>query len=106
MRSSSCSVASVAVPAFRASSSIFNFAIGNSDAHGKNFALASEPLGLPHLAPLYDLVSTHVVRCVGAQVDAARTEGWHVPVLDEIAEVVATRAAQLGVATGHPAAGR
>jgi len=125
---------------------VFNFAIGNSDSHGKNFALVYEPVGVPHLAPLYDLVSTRVyegltpalamriggasdpaevtltnwdalaaeaglgrlaarvqdttariVRCVEAQLDAARAEGWHVALLDEIAEVVATRAEQLAV---------
>lgn len=37
-----------------------NFLLGNSDAHGKNYALLYEPLGNPHLAPLYDVVSTSV----------------------------------------------
>ena len=35
----------------------FNYLIGNSDAHGKNFALLYGPDGT-RLAPLYDLVST------------------------------------------------
>lgn len=38
---------------------IFNWAIGNSDAHGKNFSLLHADDGL-RLAPLYDLVSTAV----------------------------------------------
>lgn len=38
---------------------IFNWAIGNSDAHGKNFGVLHEHDG-PRLAPLYDLVSTLV----------------------------------------------
>jgi serine/threonine-protein kinase HipA len=36
-----------------------NFLLGNSDAHGKNFALLYEPDGV-RLAPLYDIVSTAV----------------------------------------------
>lgn len=36
-----------------------NYALGNGDAHGKNFALLSGPGGL-RLAPLYDLTSTVV----------------------------------------------
>lgn len=39
---------------------IFNFLIGNSDAHGKNYALLYEPVGSPSMAPLYDLVCTGV----------------------------------------------
>jgi len=37
-----------------------NFLLGNSDAHGKNYALLYEPLGIGRLAPLYDVVSTRV----------------------------------------------
>ena len=37
---------------------IFNLAIGNNDAHGKNFALLHRPDGTIRLAPFYDLVST------------------------------------------------
>ncbi len=36
---------------------IFNLAIGNADAHGKNFSLLYDAAG-PRLAPLYDLLST------------------------------------------------
>ena len=37
----------------------FNALIGNHDAHGKNFSLLYRA-GAPHLAPLYDLLSTAV----------------------------------------------
>lgn len=37
---------------------IFNFVIGNHDAHAKNFSLLRQPDGLTRLAPLYDLAST------------------------------------------------
>jgi serine/threonine-protein kinase HipA len=36
---------------------IFNFAIGNADAHGKNFSFLLEDKG-PRFAPFYDLLST------------------------------------------------
>lgn len=38
---------------------IFNFLVGNSDAHGKNVSFLLLPQG-PVLAPLYDLVSTRI----------------------------------------------
>jgi len=38
---------------------IFNYLIGNADAHGKNFSLLYEE-GKPSLAPAYDLLSTAV----------------------------------------------
>ncbi|MGB8352606.1 MAG: type II toxin-antitoxin system HipA family toxin [Chthoniobacteraceae bacterium] len=38
---------------------IFNYLIGNADAHGKNFSLLHEE-GKPRLAPAYDLLSTAV----------------------------------------------
>ena len=37
---------------------VFNLAIGNNDAHGKNFALLHRTDGTARLAPFYDLVST------------------------------------------------
>jgi serine/threonine-protein kinase HipA len=41
---------------------IFNYLVGNNDAHGKNFSLLSRGLGTDHvhvsLAPLYDILST------------------------------------------------
>ena len=36
---------------------IFNLAIGNADAHGKNFSFLHDTRG-PHLTPLYDLLAT------------------------------------------------
>src|SRR5215469_3665364 len=38
---------------------IFNYLIGNADAHGKNFSLLYDE-GKPRLAPAYDLLSTAV----------------------------------------------
>ena len=35
---------------------IFNLAVGNSDNHGKNHALLYAGAGVPHLAPLYDIL--------------------------------------------------
>jgi serine/threonine-protein kinase HipA len=37
---------------------IFNYLIGNNDAHGKNFSLIYPEKGITRLAPLYDLVCT------------------------------------------------
>jgi len=37
---------------------VFNYIIGNCDAHGKNFSLLYSPSGKAKLAPFYDLVST------------------------------------------------
>jgi serine/threonine-protein kinase HipA len=37
---------------------LFNFLIGNADAHSKNYSLLLEGLRTPDLAPLYDLLST------------------------------------------------
>lgn len=39
---------------------VFNFAIGNGDAHSKNYSLLLEGDRAPRLAPLYDLLSTRV----------------------------------------------
>jgi len=39
---------------------LVSFLLGNSDAHGKNFALLYEPTAAVRLAPLYDVVSTAV----------------------------------------------
>jgi serine/threonine-protein kinase HipA len=39
---------------------LVNFVLGNSDAHGKNFALLYEGTGSVRLAPVYDVVSTAV----------------------------------------------
>lgn len=39
---------------------LLNLLIGNADAHSKNYSLLLEGPGAPHLAPLYDLLSTRV----------------------------------------------
>lgn len=39
---------------------LFNFLVGNNDAHAKNYSLILEGERAPRLAPLYDLVSTEV----------------------------------------------
>jgi serine/threonine-protein kinase HipA len=39
---------------------LLNFLLGNSDAHGKNYALLYDPEAGVRVAPLYDLVSTQV----------------------------------------------
>ncbi|MEX0749301.1 MAG: HipA domain-containing protein [Dehalococcoidia bacterium] len=36
----------------------FNVIIGNADAHGKNFSIMHDELGVLRFAPLYDLIST------------------------------------------------
>lgn len=41
--------------------SIFNFAIGNGDAHRKNFSLLTNEKGIIALSPVYDLVSSRLV---------------------------------------------
>ncbi len=41
--------------------SIFNFAIGNGDAHRKNFSLLTNKKGIVALSPVYDLVSSRLV---------------------------------------------
>ena len=43
-----------------ADAAIFNLIIGNADAHAKNFSLLRKEPGEIVLAPLYDLVATHV----------------------------------------------
>jgi serine/threonine-protein kinase HipA len=39
---------------------VFNYAIGNGDAHLKNFSLLTSPDGDPVLTPAYDLVNTNL----------------------------------------------
>ena len=43
---------------------IFNYIIGNGDAHGKNFSVLHRG-GVPELAPMYDVMSTTVYPDVG-----------------------------------------
>ncbi len=47
---------------------LVNFLLGNSDAHGKNFALLHAEDG-PRLAPLYDIVSVAVYSSDGSSLD-------------------------------------
>jgi serine/threonine-protein kinase HipA len=63
---------------------VLNFVLGNSDAHGKNFAILFTPEGR-QLAPLYDVVSTAVydlernmAMAVGSNFDPdlVRLEDW------------------------------
>jgi len=61
---------------------VFNWLIGNCDAHGKNFSLLYDS-GSPTLAPLYDLVSTtaysELTRRLAMGIDGARN-------IDEISD--------------------
>ena len=43
-----------------ADAAIFNLIIGNADAHAKNYSLLRRETGEVVLAPLYDLVATHM----------------------------------------------
>ncbi|MBS1869583.1 MAG: type II toxin-antitoxin system HipA family toxin [Actinobacteria bacterium] len=64
---------------------VFNWLVGNCDAHGKNFSLLYDG-GAPTLAPLYDLVSTTAypelttrlaMRIDGAaQIEEVDMDGW------------------------------
>jgi len=56
---------------------IFNYLIGNADAHGKNFSLLHEN-GMPRLAPAYDLLCTAVYPDLSAKV-AMRIGGKYLP---------------------------
>jgi serine/threonine-protein kinase HipA len=53
---------------------VFNWLIGNCDAHGKNYSLLYDT-GAPTLAPLYDLVNTtmydHLTRRLAMRIDGA-----------------------------------
>ena len=49
---------------------VFNFIIGNSDAHGKNFSLLHKN-GKYELSPLYDLVSTCVYEALSVNMAMA-----------------------------------
>jgi len=56
---------------------LFNFLIGNSDAHGKNISLLLLPQG-PVLAPFYDLLSTRIYAHYGLTNDMAMGIGGNV----------------------------
>ena len=53
---------------------IFNYLIGNSDAHGKNLSLLLFPSG-PRLAPFYDLLSTRIYSHYGLTAQLAMKIG-------------------------------
>ncbi len=53
---------------------IFNFAVGNGDAHRKNFSLLTDEDGTVALSPAYDLVSSRLV-IPGEQEELALTVG-------------------------------
>ncbi|HEU0014486.1 MAG TPA: HipA domain-containing protein, partial [Longimicrobium sp.] len=68
---------------------LFNLLVGNNDAHAKNLALLYTPDGL-QLAPVYDVVSTHVYphldRQFSIEVGGQRTpEALHRTALDKFA---------------------
>ncbi|MDL2321216.1 HipA domain-containing protein, partial [Desulfosarcina sp. OttesenSCG-928-B08] len=62
---------------------LFNYAIGNCDAHGKNFSLICTWRHGMSLAPFYDLVSTRVYPELVQKFAMAIGETFHV---DKIAE--------------------
>ncbi len=53
-------VADPSAPATLLCAVTLNVALGNCDAHGKNFSLLHTESGILHLAPLYDLLSTRL----------------------------------------------
>ncbi len=53
---------------------VFNYLIGNSDAHGKNLSLLLLPEG-PRLSPFYDLLSTRIYAQYGLTSDLAMKVG-------------------------------
>ena len=72
---------------------IFNYLIGNSDAHGKNISLVLLPEG-PMLAPFYDLLSTRIYAHYGL------AEGLAMKIGGE-SEPDAIRATPLGTVRGR-----
>ncbi|MEA3362686.1 MAG: type II toxin-antitoxin system HipA family toxin [Thermodesulfobacteriota bacterium] len=56
---------------------IYNFLIGNSDAHGKNISFLLLPQG-PVLAPFYDLLSTRIYAHYGLTSDMAMKIGGEI----------------------------
>jgi serine/threonine-protein kinase HipA len=72
---------------------VFNFLIGNADAHGKNVSFMHDGRGRVRLAPLYDLVSTaawpdldrDLAMAIGDEFDAAAIT--HVS-FDDLADVL------------------
>jgi serine/threonine-protein kinase HipA len=76
---------------------VLNYVVGNSDAHGKNFALLYDPVAEARLAPFYDLVSTAVydveqklAMAIGGEFEPEQIAGAHWRLM----------AAELGMAEG------
>jgi len=80
---------------------VFNFIIGNNDAHGKNFSFLYDG-GETRLAPLYDLVSTELypdlslrmAMKIGKEKEAARVSSIHWLAFFEEVELGPTMAIQ------------
>ena len=61
----------------------FNFVIGGTDAHAKNYSILYEPSGAFRLMPLYDVISFLPYHTRGAQLKLAMTVGGQ-RAIDEI----------------------
>jgi serine/threonine-protein kinase HipA len=74
---------------------VFNFLIGNCDAHGKNYSLLYDSTA-PSLAPLYDLVSTAVYEMLTTRVAMSINGATYLEDVD--AKAWARLASEVGVA--------
>ncbi len=80
-----------------AQAAVFNFLIGNADAHAKNISLIHGEQGI-HLAPLYDVVctaaypelDTHLALSIGDELDADSITSTHLADLAEDFSLSAT----------------
>ncbi|MEI8129614.1 MAG: type II toxin-antitoxin system HipA family toxin [bacterium] len=57
---------------------VFNYLIGNNDAHGKNFSILHYPEGKIELAPAYDILSTQVYKDLSSKM-AMKIGGHYEP---------------------------
>lgn len=57
---------------------VFNYLIGNNDAHGKNFSILHYPDGKIKLAPAYDILSTQVYEDLSSKM-AMKIGGYYEP---------------------------
>src|SRR3546814_2572382 len=71
-----------------ADAAIFNLIIGNADAHAKNYSLLRRDNGQVVLAPLYDLVATHMWPELSAKL--AMRFG-RAPILEDVEDRKSTR---------------
>jgi serine/threonine-protein kinase HipA len=82
----------------------FNMAVGNADAHAKNFSLlhgADDPIA--RLAPIYDVLSTvalEITDSAGAQLHADTHMGQHVGGQADIRKVTANDLINEGISWG------